>query len=358
MVSFFVMLFLFGGNISVYGQFNKKSSAYFKLRGGIGKTYDNYGLNLELTYKSFGTYMSAGYTEKKTGNNQVLPASINFGGGLRYYFSEEFGVLRSKIGLYAGWLDNYFRPDSLKEYKANVYGMALGIGFEFNKGPFLFDFDLLFNPHFGLFKPKNNPSYNTTVLSPTFALGYNLGSISLFNKGRSRKTGSRHKIENNKYYKVLAEKVLDKPDNGNPVIKGACGNITIYQQIYNTKYIFISIHTDSFDVSYKGTKIDLSKKNKGIRVLFTDIQGISDSICCVMHEQLADLNSPLFKNAFEAINGSLFIVANIKKVLPKHKEPYKLTLKITGLKMEDKDQTDIYFDEILIWNLWNKSFCE
>lgn len=175
----------------------KEYFLYNTLKVGLGVPYGGLGLNYEYGIHRYSIYGGFGYRWSR-GTIQITPFpnapdstidfriedSFNYGGGFRFHLRNNEEELQPRIGIYAGWVGNYYdRRIGLDNYNHSVYGLALTVGADFYTEKLIFDLDGILVPAGDfIFNASEHPFYSRTLFKLSLGVGLDLGDIFVLRK--------------------------------------------------------------------------------------------------------------------------------------------------------------------------------
>ncbi len=199
LIGLLVSFFCLQGHKAVSQEEEEGYYIYNTLKAGFGLPYGGLGLNYEFGIHRYSLYGGFGYRWSRgtiTNPDPAFPDSVveikiddsfNYGVGLHYHFINSQNPFQPRVGVYAGWVGNYYdRRIGLDDYNHSVYGWAFTLGAEFYTGPIIADLDLILVPAGDfVFNQEEHPYYTRTLVKLSAGVGIDLGMI-FFKRKRKR----------------------------------------------------------------------------------------------------------------------------------------------------------------------------
>ncbi len=364
------------------------------IHGGIGVPLSGIGLSGELRNHRVGFYGSSGYLYPIKTEQHTVSQSFNFGAGTYFYFNKIARNWQPKVGLHAGWLNNYYDERiGTESYKASVYGLSFLGAFEFHSNWMYLNLGLCVDPGNMLFEKEKHPYYNSgqkLFISPFVSIGTSMGDLVQKNKQKhnkkyQKKTKTQNAFirqvkrnqnvfqktlylfaskERKTYQRSITEECISSESeyiitNKN---QGACGNIQLYQQIVADRYLFVFLNLDTIEAKPECTSYDVNKNLQNIRIYLLDVEQMSDSICCTCnYHELQNINDSEKPLKYYATEGKISISTSRTAISLNNQKPYRVAVKLTDIKFErvlNQEHETIFLDEVIIYDVLNKRFCD
>ncbi|MEX2595429.1 MAG: hypothetical protein WEC59_00760 [Salibacteraceae bacterium] len=187
-IVFAQIVLISNGNLAKAQSSDKSSPVVFTNANlGFGLLYGGFGGNLEIGRGHFSAFLSTGYATKRVVDNTTISPSVNFSGGLRYYFDVKSDVIYPRFGIGYGWITNYYSDGLMtSDYDQNVHGLSAHIGTQvYSTEGLVFNFDIGMATKHAITNSQNHPNFFPFYIRPNIGIGFDL--TRLFSKeGKTR----------------------------------------------------------------------------------------------------------------------------------------------------------------------------
>ncbi|OFX69097.1 MAG: hypothetical protein A2X12_05080 [Bacteroidetes bacterium GWE2_29_8] len=347
-ILFFFLNILFLDLIAQFNPQDERDDLFIIPRVGFGIQYGGIGTGLEIGAKYFGAYFAYGYQYSFDVKQHTVKESYNLNYGLNYYFKDGNDRFRLKTSLNLGWIENYYEPQLLdNKYDSHIKGITFNFGGEIYFKKLFMEIGLTLG-HGKLAFKGDHPYYaRKTFISPFIGILYKFPSIEIGEKQElDPKTSKKRCLAISDAFFNNLEK------NGMQSYLYSCGKLKVAYELPNSKTMIIVFDIDSTD--YYGdciTTLIGNKKTKYLTIYIFDgsaIDNINKTCDDIYLEELKES-----KNHFTCTKGKAFVY--FEKVKSKRwfskKKLVSVSFKFSDIKFENKNNEELYFDEIIIWNV-------
>jgi len=347
---FFLFFLLNTCFVHVFAQRSLNENRFFFVKLGKGVSYGGLGLNTEFRERRVGGYFNFGYAPENEVQSVKISSSYNVGGGLNYYFLSSESSVKPKLGIYYGWLQNYYNSlIGTTVYNPSVYGAALVTGFDFGEKIVFFDLNLVFDSGFLIYNKESHPFYSSNFyVSTSFGLGINLFELNRALKrqihikkikAKNIETSIENEHKNiNQEQEAVEEKCFGLDNVVASISKGLCYENIVYQQVATNKYVVIKFERNIID--YNGTNnFKVEDDLFAHAYLVENVK--TDNFCHVLDKT---------NKITEAKQGTITLYVKENAIT----ETYKISLMLKNVAFSSNDKNisnEQIFDEIVICNL-------
>lgn len=324
---------------------------FFIVKFGNGVNYGGYGINTEFRQNRVGGYFNFGYAPENETLSKIIPSSYNVGGGLNYYFLDAGSTTRPRLGIYYGWLNNYYKETiGTAPYNPTVYGLALMPGFEFGEKIVYFDINLVIDPGVFIYNKNSHPFYSSSFyFSTSFGLGINLYQFNkavkrlrTVKKNDSKKNDIDHEHQEDNVIpeeeQIIEETCFNSSNYVKDISKGLCHENIVFQQISSDKYVVVKFERNITD--YSGTNVFNAEDDLFAHVYIVE-NNKTDNFCHILEKN---------KKIIKASEGK--IILNVKENLVT--ETFKISVMLKNVIFKTSSgnvSNEQIYDEIIICNL-------